>query len=131
MNEIKKDPITQLVFVYNADSGMLNLMKDIAHKLFSPKTYPCRLCDLTFSALGERASWIEFRQHLGVAQEYLHIDEFTQQYADQLENGGGVVAYPAVFSLTGEGLLQVLTKRQLDECGSLDMLKQLVLSLLE
>jgi len=28
----------QLVFVYNADSGMFNTLTDIAHKVFSPKT---------------------------------------------------------------------------------------------
>ena len=69
-----------LVFVYNADSGVLNLMKDIAHKLLSPATYPCSLCDLTYSALGERKSWIRFRKSLSVSQEYLHIDEFVSQY---------------------------------------------------
>jgi hypothetical protein len=36
-----------LLFVYNADSGVFNLVTDIAHKIFSPQTYACQLCCIT------------------------------------------------------------------------------------
>lgn len=138
--------VDRLVFVYNADSGVLNLFKDIAHKLLSPSTYPCSLCDLTYSAIGEKKSWVSFRKKLPVAQEYLHIDEFTQQYVEQknvekkitLAEGCTVqwaecenqLQYPAIFALSGETLVLVATKQQLDACQSLTELKSLVLSLL-
>ncbi|MBV1920054.1 MAG: hypothetical protein KUG73_05190 [Pseudomonadales bacterium] len=126
-----------LVFVYNADSGMLNLVKDIAHKLLSPSTYPCSLCDLTYSAFGERKSWVRFRKSLPVSQEYLHIDEFVSQY-----NGSAGAAqynpvqYPAIFRLSdkiepGDGMLELIaTKQQIDACESQKALKSLVRSLL-
>ncbi len=126
-----------LVFVYNADSGMLNLMKDIAHKLLSPSTYPCSLCDLTYSAFGERKSWIRFRKALPVSQQYLHIDEFVSQYRRAMSVAQfDTIQYPAVFRLrdnveSGDGGLElVATKQQLDACESQKTLKLLVRSLL-
>jgi len=131
-----------LVFVYNADSGMLNLVKDIAHKLLSPATYPCSLCDLTYSAFGERKSWVRFRKALPVSQQYLHIDEFVSQYSSEInavQSGAAQsnpIQYPAILRLRdnvgsgGGGLELVATKQQLDACESQKALKSLVRSLL-
>ena len=126
-----------LVFVYNADSGILNLMKDIAHKLLSPSTYPCSLCDLTYSAFGESKSWVRFRKALPVSQQYLHIDEFVSQYRRAMSVAQfDTIQYPAVFRLrdnveSGDGGLElVATKQQLDACESQKTLKLLVRSLL-
>lgn len=120
-----KKTIDGLVFVYNADSGLVNLLKDIGHKLLSPKTYPCSLCDLTYSAFGEKRSWVRFRKTIPVPQLYLHIDEFTKKFAYVDE-----VQYPVVFTRSGETLTQAATKEQLDACKSLAELESLVLSLL-
>lgn len=38
----------KLIFVYNSDSTFASLIKDTAHKLASPTTYPCNLCRLTY-----------------------------------------------------------------------------------
>jgi len=117
--------VDSLVFVYNADSGLVNLIKDIGHKLLSPKTYPCSLCDLTYSALGERRSWVRIRKSIPVPQEYLHIDEFEKKYGCV-----EAVEYPVIFTLSTGKLTQAVTKQQLDACQSLTELKPLVLSLL-
>ena len=129
--------VGHLIFVYNADSGMLNLVKDIAHKLLSPATYPCSLCDLTYSAFGERKSWVRFRKALPVSQQYLHIDEFVSQYRGAMSvTQFDAAQYPAVFRLcesTGSEdskLELVATKQQLDACDSQKALKSLVRSLL-
>jgi hypothetical protein len=52
------------LFVYNADSGLFNLMSDIAHKVFAPATYPCNLCAFTHSPLGMRREWKSFLDSL-------------------------------------------------------------------
>ena len=129
--------VGHLVFVYNADSGMLNLVKDIAHKLLSPATYPCSLCDLTYSAFGERKSWIRFRKSLPVSQQYLHIDEFVSQYSGTVNAVQSTpFQYPAIFRLRddvepgGSTLELVATKQQIDACDSQKALKSLVRSLL-
>lgn len=40
----------RLFFVYNADGGRLAGLKDMSHKFFSPATYPCSLCAITYGA---------------------------------------------------------------------------------
>ncbi len=43
-----------LIFVYNADSGKLNVLFDVGHKIVSPGTYKCDLCTLTHGTFTER-----------------------------------------------------------------------------
>ena len=71
----------KLIFVYNANSGRLNTLFDIAHKLISPETYQCDLCSLTHGALSEKKAWQEFRKKSGLKMEFLHKDEFEQLHA--------------------------------------------------
>jgi hypothetical protein len=47
----------KLIFVYNADSGILNAIKDLIHKNVSPETYPCSLCAVTYDNLGMKREW--------------------------------------------------------------------------
>ncbi len=68
----------KLIFVYNANSGKLNTLFDIAHKLIRPETYQCDLCSLTHGALSEKKAWKEFRERTGLEMEFLHKDEFEQ-----------------------------------------------------
>ena len=44
----------KLIFVYNAKSGKLNALFDIAHKIVKPETYQCSLCAITHDALSEK-----------------------------------------------------------------------------
>ena len=78
----------KLIFVYNADSGRLNALQDSLHKLISPSTYNCRLCQLTHSFFSEKEEWRKFVSSLEVEYEFLHRDEFSA-----VENP----ALPAVF----------------------------------
>lgn len=70
----------KLIFVYNADSGLKNAVIDSAHKIISPKTYQCRLCDLTYGAFKEKKAWKNFRKQSNVEMKFLHADEFEQLY---------------------------------------------------
>ena len=49
-----------LVFVYNAESGLLNALRDGLHKALSPETYPCSLCALTYGAVSMKRPWAAF-----------------------------------------------------------------------
>jgi hypothetical protein len=71
----------KLIFIYNANSGKLNTLFDIAHKLISPETYQCDLCSLTHEALSEKKTWQEFRKRNGLKMEFLHKDEFEKLHA--------------------------------------------------
>lgn len=66
-----------LLFVYNADSGLFNTATDIAHKIFSPETYQCDLCALTYGYFEIRSEWKEFIEGLAVNSEFLHRDQIA------------------------------------------------------
>jgi hypothetical protein len=114
-------PATRLLFVYNADSGLFNLLTDVAHKLLSPGTYKCQLCALTHSPFAMRDDWRHFLSNLGVEYRFLHRDEFAAEYP-ALD-----IPLPSVLRETHEGLHVGLDAATLNACTSLASLKQLIL----
>lgn len=70
----------KLIFVYNANSGAMNAAFDSMHKIFSPKTYECNLCKLTYGPLTEKKEWKEFLKTIETPIEFLHKDEFKKRY---------------------------------------------------
>lgn len=114
----------QLVFVYNADSGMFNTLTDIAHKVFSPQTYECNLCAISHSYLSERSEWKDFIQGLGVECEFLHRDEFLKKYSSEEKN------FPVIFELINGELKVSLSAEQINACKSMDDLKGAISSFL-
>lgn len=70
----------KLIFVYNATSGALQALLDTVHKMASPDTYPCELCELTHGVFKEKEEWSRFYQSLEIPTLFLHKDEFLKQY---------------------------------------------------
>lgn len=109
-----------LVFVYNADSGFVNTLLDIGHKIVSPQTYSCNLCAITHSTFSMRDEWKDFVAGIGVPVEFLHRDELAQRH------GLRDVPLPAIFLKAEDGLKQWISREEIDRCRSLDDLKRLV-----
>jgi hypothetical protein len=65
-----------LIFVYNADGGLLEAGRDAVHKLVSPATYPCSLCALTYGAVAKRPAWRAFLARTRMETLFLYRDEF-------------------------------------------------------
>lgn len=108
-----------LVFVYNAESGLFNSLADMAHKAFSPQTYQCQLCALTYSTFGMRESWKQFLKTLERRAEFLHADELKSLY-----NISGV-KLPAVFKKEGASLSLLIDADSINACRTTDDLKKL------
>ncbi len=109
-----------LVFVYNADSGALNMLLDIGHKIVSPQTYACNLCAITHSTFSMRDEWKRFVDETGLPVEFLHRNELDERY------GVRGVALPAVFLKTDGKLREWIGRDEINRCHTLDDLKQLV-----
>jgi hypothetical protein len=108
--------MTQLIFVYNADSGGLNTLFDIAHKVVSPETYSCSLCMLTHGVLSERTAWKSFRESSAIPMVFLHRDEFEHRY-DALQS------YPVVLQAQEDDRLEVLlTTEDLQKLSTVEAL---------
>ncbi|RPD44643.1 hypothetical protein DNI29_21175 [Hymenobacter sediminis] len=84
--------MAELLFVYNADSGLLNSALDTLHKTLSPATYACSLCAVTYGATSMRPEWRTFLRDLPVNTTFLHRDELRQRYPSLLAE-----PLPAIF----------------------------------
>ena len=102
----------KLIFVYNANSGLLSLIRDIGHKLMSPQTYDCFLCSLTHGTFREEPRWKSFKENSSVEMEFLHRDEFEKNY-------GMKHAYPVVMKQASQ-MEVVLSRDQLSHLSSVD-----------
>lgn len=110
----------QLIFVYNADSGLFNSLNNFAHKIFSPSTYQCNLCALTYGNFLMKQEWKNFIESLPVQTVFLHKDEFINQYKIN-------VTLPAVFMLNDKLINEVITADEINNCNSLDELQNLII----
>lgn len=70
----------KLVFVYNADGGIINGIMDSAHKLFAPSTYQCPLCAVTHGIVGMRSEWKEYMRSLSYETRFYHRDGFRKEW---------------------------------------------------
>jgi len=112
-----------LIFIYNADSGLGNMIVDSAHKIFSPSTYECSLCDLTYGAFSEKSVWKNFREQSEVPMQFLHKDEFLKEYASKFRYQ---FTYPIVLVATNKGLEVFIKTEELNEVDNLEALIALV-----
>ena len=115
-----------IIFVYNADSGLFNGLKDLIHKHVSPATYPCSLCAITYDNLGMRQEWRRFVQSLDREVEFLHRDELADRY------GIRGLTLPAALRHDKDQSPKVwLTAEQINSCKSLADLQGLVVEKLK
>jgi len=70
----------KLIFVYNASHTRAGSLLASAHKFFSPNTYRCDLCSLTFGVFFENRPWRAFRKSTDLEMVFLHKDQFLRQY---------------------------------------------------
>ncbi|RYU83228.1 hypothetical protein [Hymenobacter persicinus] len=111
-----------LLFVYNANAGLLNGMLDLVHKTLSPRTYPCSLCALTYG-VSMRPEWKSFIESLPIEARFPHRDEFWAAFPAQRQQ-----PLPAVFrQLPGGELQPFITAAELNHTN-LPGLMQLVSS---
>jgi len=115
--------MTTLVFVYNSDSGPISGLLDIGHKILSPETYQCSLCNLTHDAFSEKEAWRAFRRDIGMPTEFLHRDEFEKKYALKAD-------YPVIFR-KNHALEILMSREEIDRIETLDALVSAIRSALQ
>ncbi|CAM3287015.1 GTPase [Aequorivita lipolytica] len=112
------------IFVYNADSGKLNAYKDMLHKIISPSTYQCSLCDITYGVFKEKEIWKNFRQSSAIDFEFLHKNEFYTKYKSKF-----LLKYDLPIILAeNHGELEIaVSKKELDNLKNAEELITLVI----
>jgi hypothetical protein len=120
-----EDTEKALIFVYNADSGLLNALNDGILKIVSPSTYQCRLCSLTFGVVQMKHRWKEFIESLDVPAEFLHRDEFNERF-DLPE-----AEFPSVYFRRGDEMSVLISRDEMENTDSLEGLMDMLKTKLE
>jgi hypothetical protein len=114
-----KAQTAKLIFVYNADSGLKNAIKDSAQKILRPKTYQCKLCELTFGPFKEKKKWKVFKNNSKLVMKFLHADEFEKLYKSKFRPA---FQLPVVLIENQYDLDILISSQGLDELHSVDEL---------
>lgn len=112
----------KIIFVYNANSGFVNSILDIGHKVISPKTYECNLCNMTYGVVSEREEWKKFRESSKDELEFLHKDEFEKKYKEKRK-------YPIILKINETNSLDELVSK--DDLNKMKNVNELIQKLRE
>ena len=72
----------RLVFVYNANAGLIAGVLDSIHKTLSPSTYGCNLCALTYGALTMRSEWRNWLKSISLPTDFYHLPDFHSAFPE-------------------------------------------------
>lgn len=111
-----------LLFVYNADSGMINGLIDMGRKYLQPKKYECQLCMVTYGLFGKKKEWRAFVDMLPYRVEFLHRDELTQKQISWLKSQ----SLPAVLRLSKSKSEVLINGDEFRDIDSLAALQQVL-----
>lgn len=90
------------------------------HKIVSPQTYSCNLCNLTHDSFSEKKEWRDFRKNVPLDFLFMYKNEFFKSYpADKFKN----LKFPVVFEKYTKNLTVVLDAEKL---ASIQTTKQLI-----
>ncbi|WP_276165645.1 GTPase [Zobellia alginiliquefaciens] len=120
---MKDSVIQKLVFIYNANSGLKSSLLDSAHKILSPSTYDCNLCDITFGVFTENKVWRKFREETDLEMEFLHKDEYQKQYASKF---GNKFTFPIILAQTSDDLQVFVGTEEMNAIESSESLVKVI-----
>jgi len=116
----------KILFVYNVDLTPFALLSDFVHRIVSPETYPCRLCDLTYDRFTMKTEWKRFIASLPADCEFELRDRFQRKYPAYAK-----IALPAVFEHAAGGKFRTLLSAEaINGATTMDALRRLVTSAL-
>ncbi len=106
----------KLIFIYNAEAGLIHGMMDSIHKTLSPATYACSLCAVTYGALSMKREWRDYLDSLPFEMVFHHRKDFMAAYPD------ADVTLPAVLLDRDGGLTCLIDSVALNKQDSLSAL---------
>ncbi len=113
----------KLIFIYAADSGLFNTVTDMAHKIFSPKTYECQLCKISHGWFGMHEQWREGIEEMNVEPEYHHRDRLPVALADECKN----LKFPCILLQDDKDEIQILmTQKEISQLDDIESLLEML-----
>jgi|TARA_B110000285_G_C15012903_1_gene557425 hypothetical protein len=104
--------MNEIIFIYNAKSGLTQAAIDWAHKIISPKTYHCKLCSLTYGNLVQNSAWKEFLDSLKFKKIFLYKNQILK--SNELSKS----EVPCVYLKINNQYKLLITKDELEDFHS-------------
>ena len=76
---------SELIFIYNAKSGLVNQFLDFSHKIVSPSTYNCNLCAISYGNFLMKKKWFNYISSLPVKSTFTYKDKVSKYGYDNIE----------------------------------------------
>ena len=76
---------SELIFIYNAKSGMVNEFLDFAHKIVRPSTYNCNLCAISYGNFTMKKKWSDYISSLPVRSTFTYKDKVSEYGYDNIK----------------------------------------------
>jgi hypothetical protein len=115
---------SKIVFVYNAEAGLLNGMMDSLHKTVSPETYECALCSITHGMFSMDKTWRAYLKSLPFESVFYHRKDFGEAFP--------TVSFelPVILLQRGEKLTELVSAKHMKKAADVNALsKELDLAL--
>jgi len=104
---------SELVFIYNAKSGIINSLIDFTHKVISPDTYECNLCAITYGTFTKKNLWADYIESIPIASIFTYKDKIVDKKLDN-------VILPAVFLKKNDRFIQLISSIELNKLDNLE-----------
>jgi len=105
--------VSNLVFIYQANSGILANIPGAIAKAFGGKSM-CSLCNITNGPIREKPEWETFVGSLQEKPKIYHADEIPNDIASFLKSNKYEI--PVVLERNGSELTLVVSSADLDAC---------------
>ena len=110
----------KLVFVYNANAGIMAGIIDSIHKTVSPATYPCSLCAITYGVVRMNPKWKAWLKAKAFESQFYHRPDFRAAHPDV------VVDLPAVLVDLDGALTPLIKADEFADAPTVDALIALI-----
>ena len=103
----------ELIFIYNAKSGLFNELVDFAHKIISPQTYECNLCAITYGTLTMEKGWANYIESLPIESVFTYKDKLVSEELKKTK-------LPSIFIRDGEKLNELISANEINNINDLE-----------
>ena len=106
---------SELIFIYNAKSGLVNEFLDFAHKIVSPSTYNCNLCALSYSNFTMKKKWSDYISSLPLRSTFTYKDKVSEYGYDNIK-------LPSIILRNGSESKVIISSDEINKLKKIDQL---------
>jgi len=111
----------ELIFIYNAKSGLVNEMIDFAHKIVSPETYDCNLCAISYGTFTKKKKWSNYINSLPIKSTFTYKDKISA-----LKKELSSLRFPTIIIRDGVQLNEIISRNEINSIKNLNQLISLL-----